>query len=209
MTQRPVLHIVDSSSRSRAEQARLSYELGYHCEIYSDVEELMHTPPDRGIVLVCDDSDSGQLASVMAWLNSVGIWLPVVGTGTDPRPGQVVAAIKEGALDFLRLPLDPDRVEETVMRIEHESEAYGMARRKMAEARNLIASLTPREREVLDGLAEGRSNKMIARELHISPRTVEIHRANMMSKLGAHHAAEAVRLRIEAHLGNRMPMPFA
>lgn len=53
---------------------------------------------------------------------------------------------------------------------------------------------------MLDWLAEGRSNKMIARELAISPRTVEIHRANMMSKLGAHHAAEAVRLRIEAHL---------
>ena len=208
MTQRPVIHIVDSSSRSRAEQARLCYELGYHCEIYSDVEELMLTPPDRGIVLVCDDGDGGHLASVMAWLNSVGIWLPVVGAGIDPRPGRVVAAIKEGALDFLRLPLNPDRLEETVLRIEHESEAYGLARRKMAEARILIASLTPREREVLDGLAEGQSNKMIARELHISPRTVEIHRANMMSKLGAHHAAEAVRLRIEAHLENRLPMPM-
>jgi DNA-binding CsgD family transcriptional regulator len=70
----------------------------------------------------------------------------------------------------------------------------------MIEARGRIASLSTREREVLHWLAEGSSNKNIARELDISPRTVEIHRANMMAKLGAKHAAEAVRLRIESDM---------
>jgi FixJ family two-component response regulator len=70
----------------------------------------------------------------------------------------------------------------------------------MIEARDRISTLSTREREVLDWLAEGSSNKAIARELDISPRTVEIHRANMMNKLGARHAAEAVRLRLEAKL---------
>ena len=60
-----------------------------------------------------------------------------------------------------------------------------------------MADLSPREREVLDWLTRGCSNKVIARELTISPRTVEIHRANMMSKLGARHSAEAIRLRLE------------
>ena len=200
MTQRPVLHIVDSSSRSRAEQARLGFELGYHCEIYSDVGELMLSPPDRGIVLARDEEGSGAVATILERLASAGVWIPVVGASKDPRPTQVVAAIKAGALDYLRLPLQAGRLQEAVRRIELESAAYGEARRKMVEARSRIASLSPREREVLDWLAEGRSNKMIARELHISPRTVEIHRANMMTKLGAHHAAEAVRLRIEAHM---------
>jgi DNA-binding CsgD family transcriptional regulator len=70
----------------------------------------------------------------------------------------------------------------------------------MIEARGRIENLSAREREVLDWLAQGSSNKAIARELQISPRTVEIHRANMMAKLGASHAADAVRLRIEADI---------
>ena len=67
----------------------------------------------------------------------------------------------------------------------------------MAEARSRIGRLTGREREVLDWLTAGRSNKAIAREMAISPRTVEVHRANMMGKLGARHPADAVRLRLE------------
>ena len=200
MTKRSTLHVIDGFCRSRAEQARLGFENGYHCEIYSDLEELMLSPPDRGIILARDDEGGGRVDEVLSHLWRAGLWVPVVATSQDPRPGQVVAAIKAGALDYLRLPLRPERLHETVNRIEREAVAYAEARRKMVEARNRIASLSPREREVLDWLAEGRSNKMIARELHISPRTVEIHRANMMSKLGAHHAAEAVRLRIEAHL---------
>ena len=184
----------------------MGFDLGHHCEIYSDARELMTLPPEDGIVLARDDAGEGCAASVLHALGEAGLWIPVVGTSVEPRPGQVVAAIKAGALDYLRLPLRPERLGEMVLRIAREAAAYGVARRKMVEARSRIASLSPREREVLDWLAEGRSNKMIARELHISPRTVEIHRANMMNKLGAHHAAEAVRLRIEAHLdgGQRM-----
>ncbi len=200
MEKRNILHIVDGDCRSRAEQARLGFDLGHHCEVYADVTELMAIPPERGMVLARDDDGTGSAALVLRRLASAGIWLPVVGTSIDPRPTRVVSAIKAGALDYLRLPLRDYRLSETVRRIEQEAEAYGEARRKMVEARSRLASLSPREREVLDWLAEGRSNKMIARELAISPRTVEIHRANLMVKLGAHHAAEAVRLRIEAHL---------
>ena len=200
MEQRHTLHIVDGSSRARAEQAHLGFDIGHHCEVYADVDELIAAAPDRGVVIACDEEGRGSVAQVLRRLAYAGLWLPVVATSSDPRPGRVVAAIKAGALDYLRLPLQVERLAETVVRIAEEAEAYGVARRKMIDARNRLATLSPREREVLDWLAEGRSNKMIARELAISPRTVEIHRANMMSKLGAHHAAEAVRLRIEAHL---------
>jgi FixJ family two-component response regulator len=195
-----ILHILDGSHRSRADQARLGYELGYHCEIYANIEELKERPPNRGIVLARDDSEWGSAADVLAFLHGIGVWLPVVGTSDESRPGQVVAAVKAGAFDYLRLPLTKERLQEAVVRIDQEAKAYGEARRKIIEARSRIANLSPREREVLEWLAEGRSNKMIARELDISPRTVEIHRANMMGKLGANHAAEAVRLRLEAYM---------
>ena len=200
MTQGTTLHIVDNCCRSRAEQARFGFDHGYHCEIYADHHELMLSPPDRGIVLARDDGQGTSAGQVLDALGRAGVWIPVVGTAVQPRPSMVVAAIKAGALDYLRIPLRTERIKEMVARIDTEARAYGDARRKVVEARSRIAALSPREREVLDWLSEGLSNKMIARVLSISPRTVEIHRANMMTKLGAHHAAEAVRLRIEAHL---------
>lgn len=202
MEQRQTLHIVDGSSRSRAEQARLGFELGHHCEVYADVTELVAKPPELGIVLVHDTLGLDLVDRTLRMLALVGVWLPVIGTSEDPRPRHVVAAVKAGALDYLRLPLEAQRLREMIARTAHEAEAYGEARRKMIAARSRIASLSPREREVLDWLAEGRSNKMIARELEISPRTVEIHRANMLNKIGANHTSEAIRIAIEASLLN-------
>jgi FixJ family two-component response regulator len=69
---------------------------------------------------------------------------------------------------------------------------------QVTDARSRIAALTPRGRDVLNGLLAGRSNKMIAHSLGISPRTVEIHRARLMRDLGAHHVAEVIRLALQA-----------
>ncbi len=112
----------------------------------------------------------------------------------------IVAAIKAGALDYLALPIKPDQLLRTLSKLEPEAEEFALARRRVIEARNRIESLSGCERQVLEWLSAGSSNKVIARELEISPRTVEIHRANMMAKLGAQHAAEAVRLKLEAKL---------
>lgn len=200
MEKRRILHIVDSLSRSRAEHARVSFELGHHCEVYADLAELTARAPDKGIILVRDAEESGGVSQVLRELALAGLWLPVIAMSEDPSPSRVVAAIKAGALDYLRLPFEARRLGDMIARVQHEAEAYGEARRKMTDARNRIASLSPREREVLDWLSRGCSNKTIARELQISPRTVEIHRANMLAKLGANHAAEAVRVKLEAHL---------
>ncbi len=200
MKQKAILHFIDASSRNRAELARVGFALGCHCEVYSDVDELSLHAPREGIVIAHDNLQEGGIASTISRLNQMGIWLPLVAIEEAPRPSRIVEAIRAGALDYLALPLDPDRLAQCLERIQGEVELYSDARRRMIEARNLISNLSRRERQVLDWLAEGSSNKAIARELQISPRTVEIHRANMMSKLGASHAAEAVRLKLEAQI---------
>lgn len=200
MTHKASLHFIDSCSRQRAELARVGFALGHHCEVYGDLSELSVHPPREGIIIARDTAEEGGVGMILDRLSRLGIWLPLIAVDAQPRPGRIVEAIKAGSLDYLALPLDPERFTRCLTRIGKEAEQFGAARRRMIEARDRISTLSTREREVLDWLSEGSSNKAIARELDISPRTVEIHRANMMNKLGARHAAEAVRLRLEAKL---------
>jgi len=204
MKDKDTLHFIDSSSRTRAELARAGFSLGHHSEVYGDPSELSTHPPRDGIIVARDCVEDGGVAMILERLSRLGIWLPLIAVDSDPRPGRIVEAIKAGALDYLPLPLDPERFELCLNRISTEAQVFSEARKRMIEARNRLSNLSAREREVLDWLAEGSSNKAIARELDISPRTVEIHRANMMSKLGARHAAEAVRLKLEAQMENRV-----
>lgn len=200
MTQRMTLHCIDHDCRTRAELARTALALGHHAEVYAALDELAHHSPDDGIVLARDSAEQGGIERVIAVLAEYGIWLPVVATATMPTTARIVSAIKGGAIDYLVLPVEQQRLAATLDRIAGEAGRQAAERNRVLEARGRIATLSNREREVLEWLSEGNSNKAIARELAISPRTVEIHRANMMNKLGARHAAEAVRLRLEARI---------
>ncbi|MBE5074139.1 helix-turn-helix transcriptional regulator [Erythrobacteraceae bacterium E2-1 Yellow Sea] len=204
MKHKDTLHFIDSSSRTRAELARVGFALGHHSEVYGDVVEFATHPPRDGIIVARDSVQDGGVAAILERLSSLGVWLPLIAVDHDPRSGRIVEAIKAGALDYLPLPLDRERFGRCLGSISEEAKVFSEARKRMIEARNRLSNLSVREREVLDWLAEGSSNKAIARELDISPRTVEIHCANMMSKLGARHPAEAVRLKLEAELEKRV-----
>ncbi|WP_279349121.1 response regulator transcription factor [Erythrobacter litoralis] len=116
----------------------------------------------------------------------------------QPTTAQVVSGVRSGAIDYLTMPIDPVHLEETLARIMDEALAFADYRRRVLEARSRISSLSKREQEVLDWLVRGRSSKVIAHELAISPRTVEAHRASMMTKLCVTNTAEAIRLKMEA-----------
>ncbi len=204
MENKQTIHLVDPSSRLRAELASIAYAMGHHAEVYADFDELSQRPLIDGIILVRDDPVLGGVGQFMERLAAEGIWLPVVAFADEIDPDCIVEAMKSGALDYLALPLDRTRLERTLTTIGPEAAAFGAARQKMLDARDRISNLSNREREVLDWLSRGMSNKAIARELDISPRTVEIHRANMMTKLGASHAADAVRMRIEANIDSKV-----
>lgn len=198
MEQRLKLHITGGDSRFRAEQSRLAFEMGHHAEVYSDLVELIDTAPREGVIIACQNVLVGGVDRLLERLGEAGIWLPVIAASTDPEVDEVVQAIRAGALDYLRLPLTREEFARMAAHVMADGGRHAEARRRLIEARQRIGMLSRREREVLDWLSEGCSNKAIARALDISPRTVEIHRANMMDKLGATHAADAVRLRMEA-----------
>ena len=111
-----------------------------------------------------------------------------------------VKAMKAGALDFIEKPYEADFllriVDAAFSRLEQDSEEAA----RVDAAKALIDKLSPRETDVLKGLIEGRSNKIIAYELDISPRTVEIYRANLMEKLEVRSLSEALRIAFAAGL---------
>lgn len=197
---RTILHIVCGDSRSRAEQARIVFALGHHAEVYGELDELLSRPPGEGIVIAADDGEPGMARELIRRLGDAGMWLPVIIASPQPETQQVVEAIKAGALDYLSLPLEMGSFARRLDELRAEADEHIESRRREVEARRSVALLSRREREVLELLSEGCSNKEIARRLEISPRTVEIHRGNMMTKLHAGHAADAVRLWLDAKL---------
>lgn len=202
-----LLHLVDECPQSQVEQAMVARDIGYRCEFHSNIEGLTRSTTIRGVVLANQDCAAGCAKTILQTLAEQDMWLPLIGVSRDPQPRRVVCAVKSGVLDYLSLPLDPESLRSALADIKVEAEACYAAQSKLIAARNRIAQLSPREREVLDKLAEGGSNKLIARDLAISPRTVEIHRANMMTKLGANHAAEAVRIWTEAAIDRERALP--
>lgn len=205
--ERTTLHIVGGDSRSRAEQARIAFALGHHAEVYGDLDELLERPPDEGIVLAADGDVTAPSRLLIDRLGAMGVWLPVVFVAQGPTVERAVEAVKAGALDYLALPLEMGSFARRLGAILDEAEEFTERRRREIEARHAVGQLSRREHEVLELLSEGCSNKEIARNLSISPRTVEIHRGNMMTKLGAGHAADAVRLWMDARAQHSAAAP--
>jgi two-component system, LuxR family, response regulator FixJ len=121
----------------------------------------------------------------------------VIMTGHGDIP-LAVEAMKLGAVDFLEKPFEDDRligmIEAALKKAEPDAKAEGIT----IEIATRVTSLTPRERQVMEGLIAGLSNKQIARDYDISPRTIEVYRANVMTKMQAGSLSELVRLAIRA-----------
>ena len=198
MTQRTNLALVDSDFRRRAAITHALAGTPIHVEPFEDLSELVARWPRDGLVLVHDDGQIVQDA--IRTMTEIGQWLPLVAYGADPSTNQVVQAVLNGAIDYLEWPFGLNEVKQALMVAEQSSNSLGTVRLREAMARSRVQRLTKREREVLAGVADGLSNRLIGERLAISPRTVEIHRANMLNKMGASHTSEAIRIAIEASI---------
>ena len=137
--------------------------------------------------------------TVQAWLAKLESAIPVIAMTGQGDVQTAVRAMKAGAVDFLEKPFDDDTLLNAIaaalarsVRPDRDGEAL--------EAAGRLAALSRREREVLDALMAGHPNKVIAYDLGISVRTVEVHRARMMDRLGVRQLAEAIRLAVMARM---------
>lgn len=121
----------------------------------------------------------------------------IVMTGHADVP-LAVRAMRAGAIDFVEKPFDRERMLQSVSDALAAGERAQSRAAEAKEARDLLSLLTPREREILDQLVKGHANKVVAHQLGISPRTVEIHRASIMEKLHARNLSNVVRTALAA-----------
>ena len=124
-------------------------------------------------------------------------WPIIVITGHADVP-LAVQTMKAGVTDFIEKPFDPDRILESVRGCMAALDVLTAERTQQEETQSRLLTLTPRERQVFDALIEGRSNKEIAQALDISPRTVEIFRAKVMTKMQAGSLSVLVRMGLRA-----------
>ena len=125
----------------------------------------------------------------------------VIMTGHGDVP-LAVEAMKLGAVDFLEKPFEDDRLIGMIEAAIRQAEPAAKNEAVTLDIASRIATLSPRERQVMDGLIAGLSNKLIARDYDISPRTIEVYRANVMTKMQANSLSELVRLAMRAGMLN-------
>lgn len=188
--------LIDSDYARRARIAHALSSSGRHVEPFENLQEFSSKSHDRSIVMVHDEATLVQ--DVIQWCQREGQLVGTLVYSQNPTPKAVVQAIRAGATDYCQWPLDPENLHEAVDSCQAIAEMDWTRAEKQAFARKLIERLTPREKEVLTFMTKGFSNRAIGEQLGISPRTVEIHRGHMLSKLFANNSPDAVRIALEA-----------
>jgi two-component system response regulator FixJ len=193
------VHIIDDDAAVRDALGFLLSTADVPCESYSTAADFLDVAKHaRGCVVTDVRMPGMDGLQLVRRLKDMGVTLPVIvmtGHGDVPL---AVEAMKAGVVDFFEKPFDDEQLLEAVRRAMAES-GQGEAREsERSEIAARLASLSGREREVLDGLLAGKANKVIAYDLGISPRTVEIYRANLMTKMRANSLSELVRMALRA-----------
>ena len=190
------VHILDKDVKRRAMIAYGLSSKNYRAQIYENLEEVVNFPPRDGFLLLNDSFAGEEMSHVTGVIASNQARVPVIVFGEEPTTDDVVQAMLAGAVDYLEWPFEPEQFERSLARAEGDSssQARAVERRQNAAAR--LEALTEREREVLRNLINGHSSKDIGLMLGISPRTVEVHRASLIAKLGARSTSDAIRIGI-------------
>jgi two-component system response regulator FixJ len=192
MAEDPIVHVVDDDVAVRQSLAFLLATAGLTVRLYESATAVLDRLDGAGTGCVVTDVRMPEIDGVelLRRLNASGSPLPViVMTGNADIP-LAVQAMKEGAVDFIEKPFDDERM---LSAIRSALEKAPARRGSSPETLARLASLSERERQVLAGILDGKANKVIAFDLGISARTVEVYRANLMTKMNVDSVAELVR----------------
>lgn len=196
MQSEAIVHIVDDDKAIRDSLMLLMKSVGFESKSYDSAEMYLNEAdlyaPGCLIADIRMRGISG--LELQQLLNDKGIKMPVIiitGHGDVPV---AVQAMKAGAIDFLEKPYDNEVLVTRIKQCLSEVSKFQDKSRIIAKAKTYLSRLTPREREVMNLLVAGKHNKIIAKELNISVRTAEAHRAKVMKKLHAESLSDIVRL---------------
>ena len=209
MSAQPTVYVVDDDAAMRDSLTWLIGSVGHRVEAFGTADEFLeritqfdHAP--RGC-LVADVRLPGMSGlDLQDELNKKGIGLPVLmitGHGDVPL---AVRAIKAGALDFIEKPFSDQVLLGGIRQALRRQEQQQATEANMGELKRRYDALTPRERQVLDLVVQGRLNKQIAADLDLSQKTIEVHRAHVMEKMGAASLAELVRMAVNLEQAGHM-----
>lgn len=197
-----VVHIIDDDAAMRDSLGFLMQVNRIPFRLFeSAVAFLDDLPEDGGCVLTDVRMPEMNGIEMVRRLKEKGYRAPViVMTGHADVP-LAIEAMKAGVVDFIEKPFDEALLLSALKVALQQGKAQSEQDAALAETRARVEGLSPREREVLAGLVEGKANKVIAFDLGISPRTVEIYRANLMSKMQARSLSELVRMALSLRPG--------
>lgn len=203
MSSKTLIHVIDDDAAMRESLAFLLESAGYAARTYeSAMAFLAYGAGQAGGCIVTDVRMPGMTGiELTRQLRGNGLDMPIVmitGHGDVPL---AVESMKAGVADFLEKPFDDEALLRAIRSAMTAHAAAANPSPDPAVMPEAFASLSPRERDVLAGMVAGKANKVIAYDLGISPRTVEVYRANVMSKTGSHSLAELVRMALAAGIG--------
>ena len=204
MPDRGKVYVIDDDDAMRDSLNFLLESAGFNVTLFESAVKFLEALPGLDFGCVVSDVrmpglDGIELLKRMKADNSRFPIVIVTGHGDIPL---AVEAMKLGAVDFLEKPFEDDRLIGMIEAAIRQAEPAAKSEAVTHDIAARIATLSPRERQVMDGLIAGLSNKLIARDYDISPRTIEVYRANVMTKMQANSLSELVRLAMRAGLLN-------
>lgn len=193
-----IVHLIDDEEPIRDSLTLLLKSVGIECRSYPDALQFLQSfTNDPDCCLVVDIRMPGMSGlELQAEVNRRGISNPVIFITGHGEIEMAVRAMRDGAFDFLQKPLHDQLFLDSVNAALRHARSTTSATRHRAKYEQCLQTLSPREREVMQLVAAGKANKVIALDLDVSQRTVEIHRARVMEKMGARSLAELVRISI-------------